>query len=411
MSSLLGPLVDRPSFVALVLITGTTALSTDTYIAALPQIQTTLGTSAIVAQLTMTACIAGMAIGQLLFGPISDAHGRRNLIIASTVAFTGMSILCAVAPSGWLLVLERAVQGIACGAASGIGRAVVTDSSAGRLAAARFGSLAAVGLVAPVVGPVIGGGLLRFGDWRTVFWFLAVVGAAMIVAALFGLPETLPPDNRRPGGIRQMGLRARELFADPEFRNPVLVQCVTVCGFFTYIGGSSFVLQHDLGISQQAYALVFAVNALAMVISSVIYRLLVLRTGPYVLRRVAVVVQTISVSALFAVALATPGHRPPLATVWICLSGMTLGLGTYLPSNSSIVQILGRRYGGTASALGGGLPFLAGALMTPLTGLLGQQSVMAMSAAMFGFFAVAAVGSLLMRHAYARQRPMIEGNL
>jgi DHA1 family bicyclomycin/chloramphenicol resistance-like MFS transporter len=406
MPSLLGPLVDRPSFVALVLITGTTALSTDTYIAALPQIQTTLGTSAVVAQLTMTACIAGMAIGQLLFGPISDARGRRNLIIAATILFTATSILCAVAPSGWLLVVERAVQGTACGAAAGIGRAVVTDSSAGRLAAARFGSLSAVSLIAPVIGPVIGGGLLRFGDWRTVFWFLAVVGASMIVAGLYGLPETLPPDQRRPGGVRQMGLRARELFADPLFRNPVLVQCVTVCGFFTYIGGSSFVLQHDLGISQQAYALVFAVNALAMVTSSVVYRLLVLRTGPYVLRAVAVAVQTVSVSTLFVTTLATADRRPPLAVVWLCLSGMTLGLGTYLPSNSSIVQILGRRYGGTASALGGGLPFLAGALMTPLTGVLGQQSVMAMSSAMFGFFAVAALGAVWMRQAYARNEPL-----
>lgn len=406
MPSFRGPLVGRPSFVALVLITGTTALSTDTYIAALPQIQTTLGTSAIVAQLTMTACIAGMAIGQLLFGPVSDARGRRSLVIASTLVFTAMSILCALAPSGWLLVVERAVQGIACGAASGIGRAVVTDSSAGRLAAARFGSLSAVSLIAPVIGPVIGGGLLRFGDWRVVFWFLAAVGVSMVLAALYGLPETLPIAHRRPGGVRQMLVRARELFADPQFRHPVLVQCVTVCGFFTYIGGSSFVLQHDLGISQQTYALVFAVNALAMVTSSVIYRLLVLRTGPYVLRAVAVVVQTVSVTTLFAVTLTTAGHRPPLAVVWLCLSGMTLGLGTYLPSNSSIVQILGRRYGGTASALGGGLPFLAGALMTPMTGLLGQQSVMAMSAAMFGFFAVAALGAVLMGQAYARQRPL-----
>jgi len=100
---------------------------------------------------------------------------RWNLIIASTVLFTATSILCAI-------------------------------SSAGRLAAARFGSLAAVGLVAPVVGPVIGGGLLRFSDWRTVFWFLAVVGAAMILAALYGLPETLLADQRRPGGIRLIGL-------------------------------------------------------------------------------------------------------------------------------------------------------------------------------------------------------------
>ena len=292
------------------------------------------------------------------------------------------------------------------GSTSGIGRAVVTDSSAGRLAAARFGSLSAVSLIAPVIGPVIGGGLLRFGDWRVVFWFLAAVGVAMILAALYGLPETLLADQRRPGGVRQMLLRARELFADPLFRNPILIQCLTTGGFFIYIGGSSFVLQHDLGVSQQAYALVFAVNAASMMTSSVIYRLLVLRTGPYVLRRVAVVVQTVSVSALFALTLTATNHRPPLAAVWVCLSGMTLGLGTYFPSNSSIVQILGRRYGGTASALGGGLPFLAGARMTPLTGLLGQQSVMAMSTAMFGFFAVAALCAVLMRQAYARNEPL-----
>jgi MFS transporter, DHA1 family, multidrug resistance protein len=279
---------------------------------------------------------------------------------------------------------------------------VVPTPSLSRLAAARFGSLSAVSLVAPVIGPVIGGGLLRVGSWRTVFWFLAIVGLSMIVAALYGLPETLPAGHRHPGGLQKMGERARELLADPGFRLPVILQCVTTGGFFIYIGGSSFVLQHDLGLSQQAYALVFAVNATAMMTSSVIYRLLVLRLGPYVLRAVAVAVQTASVAALFLVTLLTPGHHPPLAVVWTCLSGMTLGLGTYFPSNASIVQLLGRRYGGTASALGGGLPFLTGAVMTPLTGVLGQQSVMAMSAAMVCFFMVAGVGAVLMQRAYAR---------
>lgn len=397
MPSLLGPLVDRPSFVALVLITGTSALSTDTYVAALPQIQTDLGTTAVITQLTMTACIAGMATGQLLAGPYSDSHGRRRLIVASTLVFLLMSALCAVAPSGPLLIAERALQGMATGAAAGIGRAVVTDSSHGRVAAARFGTLSAVGLVAPVIGPVIGGGLLRYGSWRTVFWFLALVGLAMSVAALYGLPETLPVERRHPGGLRQMGLRTRELLADPQFRRPVIVQCLTIGGFFVYIGGSSFVLQHDLGISEQQYAFLFAVNALAMMSSSVVYRLLVMRFGPVALRRVAVVIHTTAVSTLFVVTLVTAGHRPPLWVVWACLSCMTLGLGTYLPSNAAIVQNIGRRYGGTASALGGGLPFLTGALMTPLTGLMGQQTVMAMASAMAGFFVLAAVGGAAFR--------------
>ena len=374
----------RPSFVALMLITGTTALSTDTYIAALPQMQVSLGTTALVAQLTMTSCIAGMAIGQLISGPVSDARGRRLVIIASTVVFMAMSAVCAVTGNGWLLVAARALQGAACGGAAAVGRAVVTDTFAGREAAARFGTLSAVSLVAPVLGPAVGGVLLTVGTWRTIFWFLSLVGVAMIVAAVWGLPETLPASGRHPGGVRQLGLRAAELLAERGFRTPIIVQCLTVGGFFVYIGGSSFVLQHDLGISEQLYTAVFAVNASVMMTSSVIFRLLVVRVGPEILRRVAVIVQTLAVATLFAV-------------TWVCLSAMTFGLGTYLPANSSIVQLAGRRYGGTASALGGGIPFLVGAIMTPLTGVIGEQTVDAMATAMVVFFVLAAGVAVLGR--------------
>ena len=255
------PRVSAPSFVALMLITGTTALSTDTYIAALPQVQRTLGTSSSVAQLTMTACIAGMAIGQLATGPVSDARGRRSLILLATLTFAATSVLCALAFSGWELITARAVQGIACGAAAAVGRAVVTDTWAGREAAAKFGSLSAIGLIAPVIGPVIGGALLTVGTWRTIFWFLALVGLAMTAGAVAGLPETLPPPRRHPGGLGRLYSRARQLMTDRAFATPVLVQCLTTGGFFIYIGGSSFVLQQGLGISQGLYSVVFAVNA------------------------------------------------------------------------------------------------------------------------------------------------------
>ena len=386
-----------PSFVALMLITGTTALSTDAYIAALPQMQADLGSSAVVAQLTMTSCIAGMALGQLITGPVSDARGRRGLVIASTVVFMTMSVLCALSVNGWLLVAVRLVQGAASGGAAAVGRAIVTDTFADRDAAAKFGTLTAVSLVAPVIGPAIGGVLLTVGTWRTIFWFLAGVGVLMTLAAAWGLPETLPPSRRHPGGIRHLVLRSRMLLADSEFRTPVIVQCLTVGGFFIYIGGSSFVLQHDLGISEQLYAVVFAVNASMMMASSVLFRLLVMRLGPAMLRGVAVIVQTLAVVALFTVTSLAPDHRPSLAVVWVCLSGMTLGLGTYLPANSSIVQLVGRRFGGTASALGGGLPFLVGAIMTPLTGLIGHQTVHAMAGAMVVFFALAAIVAAVTR--------------
>ncbi|HEX4255437.1 MAG TPA: multidrug effflux MFS transporter [Streptosporangiaceae bacterium] len=388
------PRVAAPSFVALMLITGTTALSTDTYIAALPQVQRTLGTSSSVAQLTMTACIAGMAVGQLATGPVSDARGRRSLIVAATLTFAATSVLCALAFSGWELIAARAVQGIACGAAAAVGRAVVTDTWTGREAAAKFGSLSAIGLIAPVIGPAVGGALLTVGTWRTIFWFLALVGVAMTAGAVAGLPETLPPPQRHPGGLGRLLSRARQLLANRAFATPVLVQCLTTGGFFIYIGGSSFVLQQGLGISQGLYSVVFAANAGAMMLSSVAFRLLVMRRGPVLLRRWAIIVQTTAVTALFMVALACR-HQPPLAAVWICLGGMTIGLGAYLPANSSITQAAGRRYAGTASALGGGAPFLVGSGATPLTGLIGSESVRTMATAMFAFFAVAATAAVL----------------
>jgi MFS transporter, DHA1 family, multidrug resistance protein len=395
--SVVRPRVSAPSFVALMLITGTTALSTDTYIAALPQVERTLGTSSSVAQLTMTACIAGMAVGQLTTGPVSDARGRRSLILLATVTFAATSVLCALAFSGWELIAARAVQGIACGAAAAVGRAVVTDTWTGREAAAKFGSLSAIGLIAPVIGPAIGGLLLTVGTWRTIFWFLAAVGVAMTAAAAVGLPETLPPEQRHPGGLTRLLGRARQLLADRPFAAPVAVQCLTTGGFFVYIGGSSFVLQQGLGISPGLYSVVFAVNAAVMMLSSVAFRLLVMRLGPVLLRRWAIMLQTTAVTALFAVALAYPHHQPPLNAVWPCLAGMTIGLGAYLPANSSITQAAGRRYAGTASALGGGIPFLAGACTTPLTGLIGTQSVRTMATAMFVFFALAAAVAVATR--------------
>jgi DHA1 family bicyclomycin/chloramphenicol resistance-like MFS transporter len=132
----------RPWLVALVLVTGVGPLATDTYIAALPQVRSTLGTTATVAQLTMTFFIAGMAVGQLLSGPVSDSRGRRSMILASSATFALASLLCAVAPTGLLLVVGRAAQGLVAGVGVSVGRAVVSDRYVGARAAAAYGTLA-----------------------------------------------------------------------------------------------------------------------------------------------------------------------------------------------------------------------------------------------------------------------------
>lgn len=381
-----------PSLAALVLLTGVGPFATDTYLAALPQVRDALSTSDTVAQLTVTAFLVGLAVGQLVLGPVSDAVGRRRLLVAGAVAFTILSVACALSPSGQLLVVLRLVQGLVSGGGVSVGRAVVSDRWSGAQAAATFGTLAAITLLGPVVAPAVGGVVLQVAGWRAVFVLMAAIGAAMVVATVLGIPETLPPERRQPAGLRQLGARAVDLLSDPRFRGPVAVQCLATGGFFVYIGGSSFVLQTQLGLGQGRYALVFATNAAAMAAVTALFRALVVRRGALVLRGVGLVASTAAAVALLVVAAAT-GDAVPLGAVWVLLAVVVGGMGFVIPSSTVLAQEAGRRSAGTAASLSGGLAFLVGALATPLTGVTGQQSVLAMAAMMASLLLAAVVVS------------------
>ena len=399
------PRTRRPWLPALVLVTGVGPLATDTYLASLPQVQRSLGTSATVVQLTMTFFIAGMALGQLFSGPVSDGRGRRSMIVAGAATFTLMSLVCAVAPTGWALVGARSVQGLVAGMGVSVGRAVVSDRYDGPRAAAMFGTLASFSLIGPVVAPGIGGALLSVGDWRTIFLFLAALGVLMTVLAVVGIPETLPPSMRHAGGLGSVLARMKELAADRVFVAPVAVQCLVVAGFFVYIGGSSIVLQSQLGVSPGQYSVLFSTNAVGMVLASLAFRFLVVRVGAVVLRTVSMAVTTTAGFALFLICLLAPEHTPPLPLVWAPLAVMLFGLGMFLPSSTVITQAAGRRLAGTAAALGGGVPFLVGSLTTPLTGLLGSQTVLTMSASTACFYALALLVAWRTRRLLPDDRP------
>jgi len=381
--------VPRPRIGALVAVTGVGALATDTYVSSLPQVEHTLPTSATLAQLTMTAFIAGSAIGQLVSGPISDARGRRRLVLGSCLVFTLTSMLCALAQSGLVLVSERAVQGLAAGVGAAIGKAMVTDHFDRRRAALVFGTMASISLLGPVIAPGLGAGLLTLGSWRVVFWFLAGIGAGMTLLAVIGLPETLAPAARHGGGLHELWRRVHDLGRDRAFRGPVLVQCLLTAGFFVYIGGSSLVLQAQLHFSPRRYALLFTSNALVMVAAAVGFRLTVDRFGPHALRLIGLSVSSAAAFALLAASLASPAQRPPVAVVWVLLAGLVGPMGLSISGSVVLALEAGRRAPGTASALAGGLPFLSGAASTPLTGLLGRQTVLTMAGCSSAFFALA----------------------
>jgi DHA1 family bicyclomycin/chloramphenicol resistance-like MFS transporter len=375
----------------LVIVTGVGPLATDSYLAALPELRRSLGTSAAVAQLTLTAFIIGMAAGQILFGPVSDGRGRRRLLLGGAVVFTVTSALCAAAPSGLLLVALRLLQGLAAGSGVAIGRAVVGDAYPPTEAARRYGTLAAITFIGPVLAPAAGGLVLVVGSWRTIFEVLTGFGVLMILAVWWGIPETLIEDDRHEGGLRATVARMADLAGDWSFMRHVALQCLVNAGFFTYIGGSSFVLEQVYGISEGTYSAVFGVNALVMVCTSTLFRFLVGRVAPARLRLIGMSVSASAALGMLGCAVYERIHAspPPLAVVWVLLSVLVGGMGLTIPSATALGQEAGRRFRGTAAALQGGLGFAAGAAVTPLTGLFGYATLLPMALLMSGFFALA----------------------
>lgn len=211
------PALRRTGFLVTLVLGGLTAtppLAMDMYLPALPAVTHSYGASAATIQLTLTACLAGMALGQLVVGPMSDKWGRRRPLLTGLVLYVLATALCVVAPNAALLVTFRLIQGLAGAAGIVIARAVVRDLYDGLAMARFFSTLMLISGAAPIVAPLIGGQLLRFTDWRGVFAVLTLIGLGLLVLVHRVLPETLAPEDRHSGGFRATLATMRGLLAD-----------------------------------------------------------------------------------------------------------------------------------------------------------------------------------------------------
>lgn len=254
-------------------------LSLDLYLPALPALAEDFGGPASAAQLTMTACMIGLAAGQVLVGPLSDRFGRRKPLLIGVGAFGLVSILCAFAPTVGVLIALRFVQGVAGGAGIVIARAIVRDLCDTDNAAQVFSLLMVVTGVAPVLAPVLGGQLLRLGPWQGTFLALSLIGCALLVAAALGVPETLPSNKRVGAGLRGTGAQLREALCHRQFVAATAVLALGSAILFSYIAMSPFVLQTQFGLSAQAFSLVFALNSSGLLLGGFAGARLVRRWG------------------------------------------------------------------------------------------------------------------------------------
>ncbi|MFJ4167153.1 multidrug effflux MFS transporter [Microbacterium sp. NPDC089698] len=391
------PMASRllPSLLLLLTVFG--PISMDLYLPALPALTRELGAATSIAQLTVTACLIGLALGQLIAGPLSDRFGRRGILLIGVAAYIGTSLLCAAAPSVGLLIAARLVQGLAGGVGIVIAQAAGRDVYAGGALIRFYGRLTVVGGFAAIVGPLLGGALSTVADWRGLFLFLAVIGSAILLITLLVFGETLPAADRTVGGLGRTLQDFRTLLADRIFLGAVLSQGFLYAAVFAYLAGATYVLQDIYGLTPQGYALAFGANSAGFMVFG------------YVAGRAAerwsvrgTLTAGIAITGLGALGLLAAGiAQMPLWVVLVSLFALASGVATASPPATTLALVEYPQIAGTASSLLGMVRFGFGGIAAPLVGIAGAASILPLGLVTVAATVLAAVSFAVL----ARPRP------
>ena len=366
-------------------------LCMDMYLPSLPELAVSLDSTASAAQLSLSACIVGLGLGQLVVGPFSDRLGRRGPLLVGLALFIVTSALCATTSSMTLLIVLRLLQGVAGAAGIVLCRAIVADRFTGKAAAAYFSTIAAINGLAPILAPVIGAQVLRVGTWRTVFWVLTGIGIVFLVLALAFIRESLPPDRRSTAGLSGTVRAFGVLLADRAYVGYAVAGSIVCAAMFGYISASPFLLQDGFGLSPQAFSFCFALNAFGIVAMSQLSKMLLQRTTSVVLLKWGVWQCAVG-AGLLAVAL-LGGMTLPF--VLVALFVMVSSVGFALPHASVLAMDLHRKIAGSASALLGAAQYAFGAIAARLVGFGDKTTGTALAVTAVGA-ALVAIGGLWM---------------
>ena len=358
-----------PLILALLTILGPASM--DLYLPVLPALARDLDSSTSSAQLTMTTCLLGLALGQVVAGPISDRFGRRRPLIVGLAIFVGSSAMCAFSTSIAVLVGLRLFQGLAGAVGLVIAQAAGRDLYEGRQLTRYYGRIVVLSGLAAIVAPVVGGQLAAVLAWRGFFLVLATIGGAVLVAVLFGFRETLPRGHRVSGGARATGGHIRTLVGDRLFLGAMLASAFTAATYFAYLAGASFVLQDIYALSPADYSLVFGLNAAGFAAFGFLGGRAAERWSE---RR----------AFILGLALIAIGAGCLLATAVLQL-GLPFAIGSFFAVAAGAAAVSAPatsfaladypQFAGTASSLLGVTRFAAGGLAAPLVGIAGSTAM------------------------------------
>jgi DHA1 family bicyclomycin/chloramphenicol resistance-like MFS transporter len=396
------PRVSTALVATVVFLTAIAPLATDMYVPAFPRVARDLGAGATQVQLTLTTFFVGMALGQLVGGPVSDSRGRRTPLLAAVVVMSLASVACALSPTIGVMMAARLVQGFAGGWAMVIGRAVIIDLATGAQLVRVLNVIAAVGGIAPIVGPLLGAVILQLSHWRVSFWVVAGLGVVMAVAVLLAVPETLPPEKRHGGGLRAFAVAGREVLRNRRYVGYLVVAGSAMGALFAYVATSAFVLQSMNGLSPIAYSVDFAANAGGMTVAALVAARL---AGRVPTRAVILVGQVAALLAGVAMLVGAIWFDTPLLVAIVCFFVLMTAQGLIGPNGGALAAAEVPEHPGTGSALLGFVQWVAAGTIAPLAGLGGEDTAVPMAVIMVLGAATSMIGLLVLARGGSETAP------
>ncbi|MFD1125164.1 multidrug effflux MFS transporter [Lentilactobacillus raoultii] len=361
-------------------ISATGPLSIDLYLPALPEMTQNLQTQASLIQLSLSACLLGLAIGQLISGPLSDRYGRKKPLMIGFFIFALVSLLIAISHSVYLLIGLRFIQGLAGASGQVLSRAIASDLFSGPLLTRFYSLLSAVNGIFPVISPIIGGYMIKYVDWQGIFLLLALIGLIVTLAIWGGIKETLPQSSRISGSPVNSIVAMLKLLKGAKFLKLIMASGLVYGGLFSYISASSFVFQNYFQMNVASFGFLYAMNGIGIAIGSAIPGLLATRVSE--IKQIRFVLGSTLLTACLLILswfllnqlLIVVG----LVLLIVCQFGMLFTLTT------SVVMNLSLKNSGGISALLGLSQNAIGGLMSPMVGIMGSQTYLPMAIAIAG---------------------------
>ncbi|WP_180059285.1 multidrug effflux MFS transporter [Acinetobacter sp. YH12128] len=372
--------------VLLALLTALGPLSIDMYLPALPQMADDFGVTTQQVANSLPAYFLGLAIGQLIYGPVSDRIGRKTPLYFGLVLYICASFLCVFAKSEWSLIAARVLQALGGCVGVVIARAAIRDRLSMQASAQAFASMMIVTTIAPIIAPTLGAWVLQVFEWQYIFAVLVLVGIFCLFCVHFFFQETLPVERRLKLSLKQVLGLYGAIVQDETFRKPMLTGCFSGAILFCYISGSSAILMDGYGLSQQQFAYVFGANALGIMVFSTLNKKLANRLDVRHRLQLGNALQLCGVLILLAAGLFN------LSSIIVVMLGMFLcvaSIGFTGPNAMALAMSEQGSRAGTASAIMGSMQFACGLLAGVFLNFLVWSALINMALIMLLFVVVA----------------------